>query len=325
MAKAVRIHATGGPEQMKWEDVAVGAPADGQIRVRHTAVGLNFIDIYFRSGAYPAPSLPFTPGLEAAGVVDAVGTGVTGLSPGDRVAYASPPLGAYAEARLLPADRAIRIPDGVDDQTAAAMMLKGMTAQYLLRSAYRVRSGETILFHAAAGGVGLIACQWAKHRGATVIGTVSSEEKAALAKSHGCDHPIIYTEHDFVEKVKEITDGKGVPVVYDSVGADTFMRSLDCLQPFGTMVSFGQSSGKVEPFDIGVLSAKGSLFLTRPTLMTYTAERADLVNMANELFDVVAGGHVAIEVKQTYALSDAVQAHQDLEGRKTVGSTVLIP
>lgn len=325
MVKAVRIHATGGPEQMQWEDVDVGEPADGQIRVRHAAVGLNFIDVYFRSGAYPAPSLPFIPGLEAAGVVDAVGSGVTDLAPGDRVAYASPPLGAYAEARLLPADRAIRIPDGVDDQTAAAMMLKGMTAQYLLHSAYRVRSGETILFHAAAGGVGLIACQWAKHLGATVIGTVGSEEKAALAKSHGCDHPIIYTQHNFVEKVKEITDGKGVPVVYDSVGADTFMRSLDCLKPFGTMVSFGQSSGKVEPFDIGVLSAKGSLFLTRPTLMTYAAQRADLENMANELFDVVANHHVAIEVKQTYALCDAIQAHQDLEARKTVGSTVLIP
>ena len=325
MAKAVRIHATGGPEQMQWEEVDVGEPADGEIRIRHTAVGLNFIDVYFRSGAYPAPSLPFTPGLEAAGVVEAIGNGVTELAPGDRVAYASPPLGAYAEARLFPADRAIRIPAGVDDKTAAAMMLKGMTAQYLLRSAYRVGSGETILFHAAAGGVGLIACQWAKHIGATVIGTVSSEEKAALAKSHGCDYPIIYTEHDFVEKVKEITDGKGVSVVYDSVGADTFMHSLDCLRPLGTMVSFGQSSGKVEPLDIGVLSAKGSLFLTRPTLMTYTAQRADLVNMANELFDVVANRHVVIEVKQSYALGDAIQAHRDLEGRKTVGSTVLIP
>ncbi|MDH3282405.1 MAG: quinone oxidoreductase [Gammaproteobacteria bacterium] len=325
MGNAIRIHETGGPEVLRWEAVNVGEPGEGEVRLRHTAIGLNFIDIYFRTGAYPSPALPFTPGMEAAGVVEAVGAGVTDLSPGDRITYASPPLGGYAEVRLMPAGRVVRIPDSIDDQTAAAMMLKGMTAQYLLCRAYPVQAGDTILFHAAAGGVGLIACQWAKQLGATVIGTVGSEEKATLAKAHGCDHPIVYTQEDFVEQVKTITDGRGVPVVYDSVGRDTFMRSLDCLQPLGMMVSFGQSSGKVEPFDIGVLSAKGSLFLTRPTLMTYTASRGDLVATANELCELVAAGQLKIEVKQTYPLSEAAQAQRDLEQRQTVGSTVLIP
>ncbi|WP_096702565.1 quinone oxidoreductase [Magnetospirillum sp. 15-1] len=321
---AIRIHQPGGPEVMVWEEVEVGAPGPGQVLLRHSAVGLNFIDVYHRTGLYPAP-LPFTPGLEGAGVVEAAGDGVTEFRPGDRVAYANPPLGAYAEARLMPADRLVKLPDGIAEPKAAAMMLQGMTAQYLLRRTYRVQKGDTILVHAAAGGVGLLVCQWARHLGATVIGTVGSEEKAELAKAHGCDHPILYKSEDFVARVREITNGEGVPVVYDSVGKDTFLKSLDCLRPLGMMVSFGQSSGKVEPLDTGLLAAKGSLFLTRPSLMAYTAKRADLVASANELFEVVQKGVVKVEVNQTYALMDAPQAHRDLEDRKTTGSTLLLP
>lgn len=321
---AIRIHQPGGPEVMVWEEVDLAAPAAGQVLLRHTAVGLNYIDVYHRTGLYPAP-LPFTPGLEGAGVVEAVGDGVTDLKIGDRVAYANPPLGAYAEVRLMPADRLVKLPDAIDDRTAAAMMLQGMTAQYLLRRTYRVQAGDTILIHAAAGGVGLLVCQWARHLGATVIGTVGSPEKAELAKAHGCDHPILYKSEDFVARVREITNGEGVPVVYDSVGKDTFLKSLDCLRPLGMMVSFGQSSGKVEPLDTGLLAAKGSLFLTRPSLMAYTAKRSDMVASAGELFDVVEKGVVKIEINQTYALKDAPQAHRDLEGRKTTGSTLLLP
>jgi NADPH2:quinone reductase len=325
VSKAIVIHEHGGPEALRWEELPVDAPGAGQALVRHTAVGLNFIDVYHRSGLYKVPSFPCVIGLEAAGVVEAVGPGVVGLAVGDRVAYASPPLGAYAERRLMPADRLVAVPDGIDDRTAAAMMLKGMTAQYLLRRTYRVQPGDTVLIHAAAGGVGLIACQWARHLGATVIGTVGSDEKAELARAHGCDHPIVYSREDFVARVKEITGGQGVAVVYDSVGRDTFERSLDCLRPMGMMALFGQSSGPVPPVDLQVLSAKGSLFITRPTLMTYTAQAADLAASAAELFEVVGSGAVRIEVRQSYALKDAAQAHRDLESRKTTGSTVLLP
>jgi NADPH2:quinone reductase len=293
--------------------------------LRQTAVGLNFIDVYYRTGLYPPPQLPFVPGLEAAGVVEAVGEGVRDLRVGQRVAYASPPIGAYAKRRLMPADRLVALPDGIDDETAAAMMLKGMTAQYLLRRTYRVQSGQTILFHAAAGGVGLIACQWAKHLGATVIGTVGSEAKAEVARAHGCAHVIRYDREDVVARVREITGGKGVPVVYDSVGQTTFESSLDCLAPFGMLVSFGQSSGKIAPVDLGILSQKGSLYVTRPTLMTYTAERSDLVAAANELFDVVQSGAVRIGINQRFPLRDAAAAHRALEGRRTTGSTLLLP
>ena len=324
MAKAFRMQQSGGPEVLNWDDVEVGEPAATEVRIRHTAVGLNFIDIYHRSGLYPL-SFPSGIGLEAAGVVEALGTDVNDLAVGDRVAYAAPPLGAYAEQRLMPADRVVKLPDSIDDQTAAAMMLQGMTAQYLLRSTYRVKAGETILFHAAAGGVGLIACQWAKHLGATVIGTVGSDAKAELAKAHGCDHTIVYTHENFVERVKEITDGAGVPVVYDSVGKDTWEGSLDCLQKMGLMVSFGNSSGAVAPIAPGVLSQKGSLYLTRPTLMDYTAKREDLLASAQDLLAVVGGGAVKINIHQTYSLSEAAQAHRDLEARKTTGSTVLLP
>lgn len=322
MTSAIRVHETGGPEVLKWEQVSVAEPGPGQVRLRHGAVGLNFIDVYFRIGLYPT-ELPFTPGLEASGVVEAVGDGVTELSAGDRVAYAAPPVGAYSEMRLMPADRLVKVPDGVSDEVAAAMMLKGMTAHYLLRRTYRVKAGDTILFHAAAGGVGLIACQWAKHLGATVIGTVGSDEKAELAAAHGCDHPIVYTRENFVERVKAITGGEGVPVVYDSVGKDTFMNSLDCLRPLGIMVLFGQSSGPVPPIDPGILAPKGSLFLTRPTLMTYTAKRDDLVVAAEELFEVVQSGAVKLEINQRFALKDAAEAHRALEARQTTGSTIL--
>jgi NADPH2:quinone reductase len=322
MPKAMQVYEVGNPEMMKWEDVAPGIPGEGQVLLRHTMVGLNFIDVYFRKGVYPAPGFPFVPGLEGAGVVEQVGPGVSDLAVGDRVAYASPPLGAYSEERLMPADRLVRMPDSIDDVTAAAMMLKGLTVQYLLRQVYQVKAGDTILFHAAAGGVGLIACQWARHLGATVIGTVGSDEKAQIAREHGCAHPIVYTRENFVERVNEITDGKGVPVVYDSVGISTFEKSLDCLQPKGLMVSFGQSSGEIDSFNPVALRVKGSLFLTRPTLMTYTAERDDLVQMADELCSMVTSGAISIPVRQRYALSDAVQAHSDLEGRKTQGATV---
>lgn len=325
MSMAIRVHQVGGPEQLKWEQVEVARPGEGQILVRHTAVGLNFIDVYHRTGLYPLPDGPFCPGLEAAGSVTAVGEGVLDLKEGDRVAYASPPVGAYAEQRVIAADRVVKVPASIDDQTAAAMMLQGLTAHYLLRRTYAVRSGDTILFHAAAGGVGLIACQWARHLGATVIGTVGSEAKADLAKAHGCDHTILYKQQDFLDEVRKITAGEGVPVVYDSVGKDTFNQSLDCLRPMGMMVLFGQSSGNVAPLDLGVLAAKGSLFITRPTLMTYTAKRADLLAGAEELFEVVGSGAVKINVNQTYALKDAPQAHLDLEARKTTGSTVLLP
>lgn len=324
MGKAIRIHQPGSADAMRWEDIDIGEPAAGEVRLRHTAVGLNFIDIYHRSGLYPLP-MPSGLGLEAAGVVEAVGAGVDEFKAGDRVAYAAPPIGAYAQTRLMPAHRLVPLPDAIDDKTAAAMMLQGMTTQYLLRSTYRVKEGDTILFHAAAGGVGLIACQWAKHLGATVIGTVGSEEKASLARAHGCDHAIIYTQENFVDRVKEITGGKGVPVVYDSVGKDTWDGSLDCLSRRGMMVSFGNASGPVAPFAPGILSQKGSLFLTRPTLMDYTAEREDLLASARDLFSVVQNGAVKININQTYPLAEAAQAQRDLEARKTTGSTVLLP
>ena len=325
MTKAIRVHQCGGPEVLKWEDVEVAHPGAGEVRVHHHAIGLNYIDVYFRAGLYAGPKLPFTPGVEAAGVVEAVGPDVVDLKVGQRVAYASAPPGSYSQARNMAAARVVALPDSIDDKTAASMMLKGMTAHYLLRRTYRVKSGETILFHAAAGGVGLIACQWAKHLGVKVIGTVSSEAKAKLAADHGCDYPIIYTKENFVTRVKEITGGEGVPVVYDSVGKDTFANSLDCLRPYGMMVSFGQSSGSVPPFDIGALSAKGSLYLTRPTTATYLAKREHLVAAAEELFEVVQAGAVQIETRQSFALKDAAQAHRALEGRQTTGSTVLIP
>ena len=325
MTKAIRIHQTGGPDAMQWEDIEVGAPGPGEIRIRHEAVGLNYIDVYFRTGLYPAPSLPFSPGMEGAGIVEAVGAEIDSLGIGDRVAYAGGPVGSYAEARLMPAAKVVKVPAGIDSKQAAAMMLQGMTVEYLLRRAYPVRSGETILFHAAAGGVGLIACQWAKHLGATVIGTVSSDEKAELARAHGCDHPIVYTREDFTERVMALTDGEGVPVVYDAVGRDTFEGSLDCLRPRGMLVSFGQSSGKIDPFDLGVLSAKGSLYITRPTLMTYTASRADLEDSAQALFDVVGQGAVRVTVNQTFPLAEAAAAHRALESRRTTGSTLLMP
>ena len=323
MPHAIRIHETGGPEKLRWEEVQVGAPGPGQVRVKNTAIGLNFVDTYQRSGLYPIP-LPFILGSEGAGVVEAVGPRVKDFKVGDRVAY-SGPVGAYAEVLMRPADRLVKIPAGVDDKTAAAMMLKGLTAQYLIRRTYRVKKGDTILMHAAAGGVGQILCQWAKHLGATVIGTVGSEEKAVLAKKAGCKHVIVTSKEKFVDRVKEITKGKGVPVVYDGVGKDTFMDSLDCLAPLGVMVSFGNASGAVTQFNPGVLAQKGSLFLTRPTLLHYTASREDLVKGARELFAVVKSGKVKIAINQTYALKDAAQAQADLEARKTTGSTVLLP
>ncbi len=325
MTKAIQISTPGGPEVMHWNDVDVGSPGAGELKIRHTAIGLNYIDVYFRTGLYPAPQLPFTPGMEACGIVEEVGAEVGDIAVGDKVAYAAAPVGAYAEVRLMPADRVVKVPGGIDDQAAAAMMLKGMTTQYLLRTTYRVKAGDTIVFHAAAGGVGLIACQWAKHLGATVIGTVGSDEKAELARAHGCDHPIVYTRENLAERVREITDGAGVPVVYDSVGADTYEASLDCLAPLGMFVSFGNASGPVTSVNPGDLSARGSLFFTRPTLMTYTATREDLVACADELFDVVTQGAVNIEVNQTFALSEAQAAHRALESRQTTGSTVLMP
>lgn len=324
MTHAIRFEQVGGPDVLRWQEVKLPAPGAGEARVRHHAVGLNYIDTYHRSGLYPVP-LPSGIGLEAAGVVVDVGDGVTDLAPGDRVAYAGGPLGAYAEERNMPADRLVKLPDAISFDQGAAMMLQGMTAQYLLRRTYRVQAGDTILIHAAAGGVGLIVCQWAKALGATVIGTVGSDEKAALAKAHGCDHPIIYTRENFAERVKELTGGEGVAVVYDSIGKDTFMDSLSCLRPLGMMVLFGAASGPVPPFDLGLLAKMGSLFVTRPTLFTYAAKRPDLLAMASELFDVVSAGTVRIEINQRYALRDAAQAHRDLEGRRTTGSTILVP
>ena len=322
MAHAIRFAKNGGPEVLSWQEVEVGKPAEGQVRLRQTAVGLNYVDTYQRSGLYSLP-LPSGLGSEAAGVVEEVGPGVAGLRPGDRVAYAGGPIGAYAEVRIMPADRLVPISPGISDREAAAMMLKGMTAWYLVRRTHPVKRGETILFHAAAGGVGLIACQWAKHLGATVIGTVGDDEKAALVRKNGCDHPIVYRREDFVARVNELTQGRKLPVVYDSVGKDTFLKSLDCLAPLGLMVSFGQSSGAIGPVDTGILAAKGSLFLTRPTLVTYTASREDLLTAAGELFEVVGSGAVKIAINQTYPLREAAQAHRDLESRRTTGQTVL--
>jgi len=325
MTKAIVMHATGGPEVLKWENHNPGAPGPGEALIRHEAVGLNFIDIYHRTGLYPLPQLPAVPGMEGAGIIEELGEGAGEFVVGDRVAYAGLPPGAYAELRVIPAHRLVKIPPSISSRQAAAMMLQGMTARYLLHGCYKVKSGDTILVQAAAGGVGTIVCQWAKHLGVVVIGTVGSEEKAEEARRHGCDYPILYRTEDFVARVEEITDGRGVDVVYDSVGQATFMKSLDCLRPMGMMVSFGQSSGNVGPFDLGILSAKGSLFLTRPSLMTYTAKREDLLAHARDLFGVVEKGAVKIEINQTYPLAEAAQAHRDLEGRKTTGSTLLIP
>ena len=323
MTHAVRIHSNGGPEVLQWEKVEVPEPNAGDVVVRQIAAGLNFIDVYFRTGLYKVPAFPSAIGNEGAGVVEAVGDGVTEVEVGDRVAYCMS-LGSYTQRRLIPAKQLVKIPKGISEQQAAAAMLKGCTVQYLIRQAYPVQKGETVLFHAAAGGCGLIACQWLKHLGVRVIGTVGTAEKAELAKSHGCDHPIVYTEHNFVDRVKELTDGRGVPVVYDSVGKDTFNDSLECLQPRGLMVSFGNASGAVEPFAPALLAAKGSLFLTRPTLATYTATRADLEKTTADLFGVLSSGAVTVEVNQTYPLENAAQAHRDLEARKTTGSTILL-
>ena len=325
MPHAIRIHAYGGPEQLRWDEVEVADPGPGPVRLRQTAIGLNFIDTYHRTGLYPVPALPAVIGMEASAIVDAVGANVSDFVSGDRVAYASPPVGAYAEVRLMPADRLVKLPDAIGDREAAAMMLQGMTAWYLLRRTYAVQPGDAILVHAAAGGVGLILCQWAKLLGATVIGTVGSDEKAAFAKAHGCDHPIVYTRENFVPTVREITAGEGVAVVYDGIGKDTFNGSLDALRPLGMMVSFGNASGPVPAFEPAILSQKGSLFLTRPTLMHYTAKRADLLAAARELFEVVLDGAVKIAVNQTYPLAEAARAHRDLEARRTTGSTVLLP
>ena len=324
MTKAFRFYETGGSDVLRFEDVEVGAPGTGEVRLRQEAIGLNYIDIYFRSGVYPAPSLPSGLGLEGSGVIEAVGDGVTDLAVGDRVAYAAQPLGAYAEARVMPAKGLVKIPDGISFDLAAAAMLQGMTAQYLLRRTYHVKKGDTILIHAAAGGVGQIVCQWAKHLGATVIGTVGSKEKAEIAKSKGCDYPILYREEKVSERVKEITNGQGVEVVYDSVGKDTFDDSLDCLKRLGMMVSFGQSSGAVSPVPLKAL-APGAYFLTRPSVFQYTATREELLATANELFDVLKSGVVKIDIGATYDLADAKHAHDDLEGRKTTGSVILKP
>ncbi|MEW5862965.1 MAG: quinone oxidoreductase [Pseudomonadota bacterium] len=323
MAKAVRFHRTGGPEVLQVDEVPVGEPGPGQVRIRHTAIGVNFIDTYQRAGLYPM-SLPQVAGNEGAGVVEAVGPGVTELRPGDRVAYTGLP-GAYCESRVVPADRMVKLPEGVSEEQAASMMLKGLTVHYLIFTTYPVKAGETVLWHAAAGGVGLIACQWLKALGVTVIGTAGSEEKCALAKAHGATHVINYTKENFVERVKSLTGGRGVPVVYDSVGKSTWDGSLDCLQPRGLMVSFGNASGPVPPVNLLVLSAKGSLYVTRPTLATHIATRADLVARSNALFEAVKSGTVRIETTARYRLADAAQAHRDLEGRKTTGSVVLVP
>jgi NADPH:quinone reductase len=321
MPHAIRVHETGGPEVLKWEEVEVGDPGPGQVRLRQQAAGLNFIDVYHRTGLYKQ-ELPFTPGVEGAGIVHAVGLGVNNVQAGDRVAYAGP-VGGYAEVRLIPADRLVKLPDAISTEQAAAMMLQGLTAEMLLRRVHEVKAGETILVHAAAGGVGLILCQWAKALGATVIGTVGSDEKAELARAHGCDYPIVYTRQDFVAEVQRITEGKKLPVVYDGVGRDTFMKSLDCLHRRGMMVSFGNASGPVDPFPATLLAQKGSLFLTRPTLFDYIVTREELQQAAAELFGVIERGKVKVEVKQRFPLKDAAEAHRALEARKTTGSTVL--
>jgi NADPH2:quinone reductase len=324
MAKAIQFSRTGGPEVLEYNDVEVGEPGPGEARVRNHAIGINFIDVYFRTGLYPL-QLPSGLGQEAAGVVEAVGPGVTHVAVGDRVAYAARPNGSYSEVRVMPADILLRLPDSIDFETAAAMMLQGMTVQYLLKRTYPVKAGETILFHAAAGGVGLIACQWARALGVNLIGTVGSNEKAALAKEHGAAHVINYNTENFVERVKEITGGAGVPVVYDSIGKDTFIGSLDCLAPRGTMVSFGNSSGPVPPFALTELVSRGSLYITRPTLISYTSTRADLEATAQDLFEIVASGQVKITIGQRFPLSQAADAHRALEARKTSGSTILLP
>ena len=324
ITNAIRVHKQGGPEEMKWEEVALPETQKGDVLIKHTAIGLNYIDTYHRSGLYPMP-VPLTLGIEGAGIIIETGENVKDLNVGDRVAYASPPTGSYAEAKVMPADRLVKIPDNISDEIAAAIMLKGMTVEYLVRRTYNVKAGQTVLFHAAAGGVGLIACQWLKAIGAKVIGTVGSEEKAALAKANGCEHTILYREENFVDKVKEITNGEGVPVVYDGIGKDTALKSLDCLSPLGMLVVFGNSSGNAPPIETGLLAAKGSLFLTRPTLMTYNANREDLVESAQQLFNMVESGKVNISINARYDLKDAAQAHKDLESRKTTGSTLLIP
>ena len=323
MAKAVRYHKQGGPEVLQIDDVQVGDPGQGQVRIRHTAIGVNFVDTYQRSGLYPM-QLPAVAGNEAAGVVDAVGAGVTDLKAGDRVAYTGLP-GSYCEQRLVPADRMVKLPQGISDEQAASMMLKGLTVHYLIHTTYPVKKGETVLWHAAAGGVGLIACQWLRALGVTTIGTAGSPEKLALAKAHGADHVVNYTTEKFVERVKAITGGKGVPVVYDSVGKSTWEGTLDCLSPRGLVVSFGNASGPVAPVNLGILSTKGSLYVTRPTLATHIASRADLVERSNSLFDIVKSGKVKIETTAKYKLADAAQAHRDLESRKTTGSIILVP
>jgi len=324
MPHAIRIHSTGGPEVLAWDEVAVGDPGPGAARVRHTAVGVNYVDTYHRSGLYKL-TLPSGIGSEAAGIVEAVGSGVDWVKAGDRVAYCGGAPGSYAESRVMGADRLVRIPDGVSDRSAATLMLKGLTVQYLLRQTYRVKAGDTILFHAVAGGVGLIACQWARALGVSVIGTVGGAAKAALAKEHGCTHTIDYTRESFVDRVREITGGKGVPVVYDSVGQDTYPASLDCLSPRGLWVSFGNASGPIRNFDLLLLAQKGSLYATRPTLATHTATRAALTAMTDEMFDLVRTGKIVSEPRQTFALKDAAAAHRALESRGTVGATVLLP
>jgi len=324
MPHAIRIHKTGGPEMLQWDEVAVGDPGPGEARIRHTAIGLNYIDTYQRSGLYKLP-LPSPMGNEGAGVVEAVGPGVTDIKPGDRVAYCGGAPGAYSEVRVMSADRLVKLPEGVSDRTAATLMLKGLTVQYLLRQTFPLKGGETILFHAAAGGVGTIACQWTRALGVTMIGTVGSDEKAAIAKANGCAHVIVYTRENFVERVKEITGGKGVPVVYDGVGKDMFPASLDCLSARGMFVNFGSASGPIAAFDLLLLAQKGSLYATRPTLATYTAARAALLAMAAEMFELVKAGKIVSEARQTYPLKDAAQAHRDLEARKTTGSTLLLP
>ncbi len=325
MSKAVFMNATGGPEVLEWRDHDPGRPGEGEALIAHDAIGLNFIDVYHRSGLYPLPELPAIPGMEGAGTVVEVGRGVEGLAPGDRVAYAGLPVGAYTQRRCIPAHRLVPVPESISSEEAAAMMLQGMTARYLLKGCFTVKKGTTILLQAAAGGVGLIMCQWARHLGATIIGTVGSEEKAALAREHGCTHTVLYNSEDFVAAVKDLTNGRGVDVVYDSVGRATFDDSLKCLRPRGMMVSFGQSSGPIGPFDLGTLAALGSLFLTRPSLMHYTAEREDLLVHARDLFEVVQNNAVAVRISQRFRLEDAAEAHRQLEARKTTGSSVLIP
>ncbi len=328
MNMAAVIHEKGAPEVFRWEEWPIGEPGPGEVRLRHDAVGVNYVDTYHRRGMphpWPVPPLPCVLGLEGTGVITATGADVRDFAAGDRVVYASPPHGAYSQERLMPADRLVKLPDGIDAVQAAGMMLKGLTAEYLLRRTYRVRPGDTVLVHAAAGGMGLILCQWVKHLGGTVIGTVSSDEKAALAQANGCDHPVVYTRDDFVAKVKEVTDGEGVPVVYESIGKDTFERSLDCLRPMGVLASYGHASGPPDPVDVIELGAKGSLFVTRPAIMHYMAKRRDLLAAAADLMDVVQSGAIKIQVNHTYPLRDVAKAHRAIEERRTTGSTVLMP